>query len=434
MYLPLTSDAELRYWPYATGVLIALNCLAYAMQLAVPPRMETVLVDPTQFVIDGDGDWEDEGEDEGGGEGEEDLGLIPVQVKVPGFNNYILSHGDGLHPVQWLTSFFMHGSLMHLLGNMLFLWIFGHMVEGAVGPWKMAALYLGMGIFQNIVEQLLFLGSPGSGSLGASSAIYAIMAIAGWLCPEDKVQGYFIVFILVFFRAFFIEVPMFLFAVFYIGYDIFTSIMVGFAASTPVLHALGGIIGIVVGFVLLKLEIIENEGRDLLSFSQTRGGNKPKQTKRQKQERADALAEAKANQERQRGMYLQSLSMHLKAENANGCYSQWLNLQRHFPDFRLEEKTLLAMINLTQKKQMWPELVSVLEGYLQNYTSQEVAIRLKLAVVLLSKQTRPSAALRALQGLAGTKLADSEKQQAQKLAAAAKKMLADGVLDINETP
>jgi membrane associated rhomboid family serine protease len=414
VYLPLTSNAELRYWPFVTGAMILLNCLAFAIQLAIPSSLETILVDPVEFGIDAETDSDNE--------------LIPVRIEVPGFIDYVLSHGDGFHPIQWITSFFMHGSLMHLLGNMLFLWIFGHMVEGAVGPGKFLALYLGMGILQNIIEQGLFLGSPGPGSLGASSAIYAIMAIAGWLCPEDNIQGYF----LIFYRAFFVEVPMFLFAVFYIGYDIFSSVLVGFEASTPVLHALGGLVGVVVGFVLLKFEFIENEGRDLLTFSQS-SDKKPKLTKRQQADRATEMAEAKANLERQRAMYLQSLHMHLKAENAPGCVAQWINLQRHFPDFVLDENTILALINLTQKKQMWPELVKLGETYVQHYTTQETAIRLKVAIVLISKLTRPSAALRILQGLAGTKLAPTDKRQAQKLVAAAKKMLADGVLDFDET-
>ncbi len=384
-YLPLTSNAELRYWPFATGAIIAINCLAFAIQL---------------------------------------LG--------PSSENYVLSHGDGLHPVQWITSFFMHDGLLHLLGNMLFLWIFGHMVEGAVGPGKFVAMYLVMGIFQNLVEQLIFLGSPGPGSLGASSAIYAIMAVAGWLCPEDNIQGYFLLFIGFLFRAFFLEVPMFIFAVFYLGFDICLSILVGFEASTPVLHALGGIIGVVVGFVLLKLEIIENEGRDLLSFSQSRG-SKPKLTKRQQVERAQAVAENKAVQDQQRATYLQSLNMHMKAENVEGCITQWINFQRRFPEFVLPENMLLPLLNLVQKKQRWTELVQIGECYLQHYTAQETTIRLKLAVVLVSKLTRPSAALRILQGLSSTTTNDADKQQARKIAAAAKKMIADGVLDIAES-
>lgn len=422
MFLPLTSDAPLRYWPFATGVIIAINCVVYAIQLAVPSTYETVLLDPAEFanevgadeLIFGEGDLQDQ--------------AFAVRIEVPGYHAYTLSHGDGIHPIQWLSSFFMHGNLMHLLGNMLFLWIFGHMVEGAVGPWKFTAMYVGMGVFQGVLQQVIYLGTPSPSSLGASSAIYAIMAIAAWLCPEDQIQGV----IILFYRVFFIEVPMFIFAVFYIGFDIYSSILADLEISTPLLHALGGVIGVVVGFVLLKFEFIENEGRDLLSFSQSRG-SKPKLTKRQQSDRDEALAIAKAEKDRQRLTTLQSLKMHLKAENAPACITQWINLQRNSPEYVLEEETTLALINLMQKQQMWAELVKLGERYLQHYSTQEVGIRLKLGVVMVSKLSRPAAAQRILQGLAGAKLSDPEQQQAKKILAAAKKMLEDGVLDVADS-
>ncbi|MBL8890689.1 MAG: rhomboid family intramembrane serine protease [Planctomycetaceae bacterium] len=422
MYLPLTSDAPLRYWPFATGVIIAINCVVYAIQLSLPSTYETVVLDPAEFanelgaeeLIFGEHDLENE--------------ALAVRVEVPGYHPYTLSHGDGIHPIQWLTSFFMHGSLMHLLGNMLFLWIFGHMVEGAVGPWKFTALYVGMGILQGVLQQVIYLGSPSPSSLGASSAIYAIMAIAAWLCPEDQIQGI----IVVFYRFFFVEVPMFIFAVFYIGFDIYSSILADLEISTPLLHALGGLIGMVVGFVLLKMEVIENEGRDLLSFSQSKGA-KPKLTKRQQADREESLAIAKAEKERQQLTTLQSLKMHLKAENAPACINQWINLQRNSPEYVLEEETTLALINLMQKQQMWAELIKLGELYLQHYSTQETAIRLKLAIVMVSRMSRPAAAQRILQGLAGVKLSDPEKQQAKKIQAVAKKMLDDGVLDVSDS-
>ncbi len=381
MYLPLTSDAELRHWPFATGAMIVLNGFAYALQLA-----------------------------------------------IPGSEDYALSHGDGLHPLQWITSFFMHGDLFHLLGNMLFLWIFGHMVEGAVGPGKFLGLYLGMGILQNFLEQWMFWDAAGSGSLGASAAIYAIMAVAALLCPEDQIQGYFLFFV----YAFFVEIPMFAFAVFYIGFDIFAAVMLEFEASTPLLHAMGGVIGVIVGLALLKLGYIENDGRDFLTFMQPRGSQR-KLTPRQLAEREEAASQARAEQERKLEMSLQSLEMHLKAENAEGCLTQWAKLQGHFPDYVMEENTTLALINLLQKKQRWSDVAKLGEWYLKHYTKHAIAIRLKIAVVLVSKLSRPNTALRILQGLALATLNDGERQQAHKISLAAKKMVADGVLDLSES-
>ena len=66
-----------------------------------------------------------------------------------------LWYGRGLHPLQWLTSNFVHGSVSHLLGNMVFLWIFGLVVEGKTGSRLFLACYLGVGVVQSMVEQVL---------------------------------------------------------------------------------------------------------------------------------------------------------------------------------------------------------------------------------------------------------------------------------------
>ena len=51
-----------------------------------------------------------------------------------------------------LTSMFMHGSLMHLLGNMLFLWIFGDNVEDDLGHGRYTAFYLATGVLASLAH------------------------------------------------------------------------------------------------------------------------------------------------------------------------------------------------------------------------------------------------------------------------------------------
>ena len=50
--------------------------------------------------------------------------------------------GDGIHPLQWLTNIFLHAGFFHLVGNMIFLWTFGFVVEGKLGWLPFTALYL----------------------------------------------------------------------------------------------------------------------------------------------------------------------------------------------------------------------------------------------------------------------------------------------------
>ena len=68
---------------------------------------------------------------------------------VSTWDRYSLTLGDGrLHPVQWVTHNFLHLDFFHVLGNMIFLWAFGIVVEGKLGPWKYLLTYLLIGITQ----------------------------------------------------------------------------------------------------------------------------------------------------------------------------------------------------------------------------------------------------------------------------------------------
>ena len=75
-----------------------------------------------------------------------------------------------------LTSMFMHGGLMHLLGNMLFLWIFGDNVEDDLSHTRYLAFYLTTGVaasLAHVTSTFVFGENPFIPSLGASGAISA---------------------------------------------------------------------------------------------------------------------------------------------------------------------------------------------------------------------------------------------------------------------
>jgi membrane associated rhomboid family serine protease len=417
--LPLTSDAELRYWPFATGAIIAINVIVFLIQVATPPSYKTVTLPLDQAP----GEWAalaDNPDLDGAQE-------FRFEQKVPGYQAFILSHGDGLHPVQWLTSMFMHDGFGHLLGNMIFLWIFGHLVEGAVGPGMFALLYVGMGVAQSMVEQILFLGAWGGGSLGASSAIYALMLVAAWLSPEDNIQCLFIFF----FRVFFVEIPVLIFALMYFLFDSYMSYIGGFEMSTPLLHAMGGLLGLIVGFVLLKLQIIDNDGRDLLTSFTGKKIKKPP-SKKQTQRVQQAQAEAKLEVERRQQIAHNSLTLHLKAGNFDAAWAQTQSIEKNLPGMTISEPHLISLIQLAQKHQRWPEMIGLSQKYLHLYSQKDTTVRLNLATVLISKESRPKSALRILQGLAGAQLSVQERDRASRLIAAAQRMISEGVIEIGE--
>ena len=89
-----------------------------------------------------------------------------------------------------LTSMFMHGGLMHLLGNMLFLWIFGDNVEDDLSHTRYLAFYLTTGVAASLahVTSTFFFGeNPFIPSLGASGAISGVMGGYLVLHPHRRV-------------------------------------------------------------------------------------------------------------------------------------------------------------------------------------------------------------------------------------------------------
>lgn len=79
-------------------------------------------------------------------------------------------------PQNWLSATFLHGSAEHLIGNMVFLFLFGFTLEMALGSGLYLLLYLLCGIGASLVSLTLHAGSPGLG-LGASGAISGLMAM-----------------------------------------------------------------------------------------------------------------------------------------------------------------------------------------------------------------------------------------------------------------
>ena len=95
-------------------------------------------------------------------------------------------------PLTALTSMFMHGGWAHLLGNMLFLWIFGNNVEDALGHVRFLAFYLAGGFAATALQTAVTLSSGSDAeaaipNLGASGAVSAVLGAYLVLLPHAKV-------------------------------------------------------------------------------------------------------------------------------------------------------------------------------------------------------------------------------------------------------
>ena len=96
---------------------------------------------------------------------------------------------DTQQPNVFLTIFtamFMHGSFLHIAGNMLFLWIFGNNIEDAMGRLKFIGFYLGGGIAAALAQFAIGTNSA-TPTLGASGAIAAVLGGYALLYPRARV-------------------------------------------------------------------------------------------------------------------------------------------------------------------------------------------------------------------------------------------------------
>jgi membrane associated rhomboid family serine protease len=98
---------------------------------------------------------------------------------------------------EWLTLFssqFLHASLLHLGGNMLYLWIFGNNVEDRLGAVKFLIFYLACGALAALSQWVI---EPGSAvpTLGASGAIAGVMGAYIIRFPRAKIMTFIVIFV-----------------------------------------------------------------------------------------------------------------------------------------------------------------------------------------------------------------------------------------------
>jgi membrane associated rhomboid family serine protease len=163
-------------------------------------------------------------------------------------------------PTDWVTVFtamFMHGSILHLGGNMLFLWIFGNNVEDSMGPVKFIVFYLLGGIAATVGQTLT---DPGSdiANLGASGAVAAVLG--GYLLLFPRARVITVVFIVIIFTI--IEIPALLFLVIWFAqqalFGYFDLIQPSEGGGVAYFAHIGGF---VLGLALVKLFASEDRRR-----------------------------------------------------------------------------------------------------------------------------------------------------------------------------
>ncbi len=114
----------------------------------------------------------------------ESYSVVPEEITHGG---HLVGASDGPIYLTIFSAMFMHGSIMHLGGNMLYLWIFGDNLEDAMGHFKFLVFYLICGVLATLVYILSAPNSP-IPSLGASGAIAGVLGGYLLMYPSRQVR------------------------------------------------------------------------------------------------------------------------------------------------------------------------------------------------------------------------------------------------------
>ncbi|HVY01763.1 MAG TPA: rhomboid family intramembrane serine protease [Candidatus Nanoarchaeia archaeon] len=164
--------------------------------------------------------------------------MFILQSIFPGLTDLLLlSKLNYLEFWRYLTAIFLHGSLGHLVYNLFALALFGFILEGIISWKKFIFVFLGAGVFANLIAVGFY-----DSSLGASGAIFGIIGTLAVLRPKMTVW------------AFSLPMPMFLASILWILGDMLGA--VAFFSGSPLnntgnlAHLSGVLFGIVYGFII----------------------------------------------------------------------------------------------------------------------------------------------------------------------------------------
>ena len=174
--IPLKDNIPTRRFPVLTVAIIVINVVVYF--LFQEGKFSTV---DEEFVVD--------------------YGVIPYELTHPG--DHCEAVGQQLacegqpgvsgaadpQPATWITLFtsiFMHGSVIHLGGNMLFLWIFGNNIEDSMGRVRFVLFYVLGGLAATLAQTAVDTNAAVP-TIGASGAVAAVLGAYALLYPRARV-------------------------------------------------------------------------------------------------------------------------------------------------------------------------------------------------------------------------------------------------------
>lgn len=215
MIIPIRTDNRLSRRPVVNYLIVAINAVVFLAQFAMPHYDQVI----RPYMLD------------------------PVNP----------------HLEQFFTSMFLHASWAHIVGNMIFLWVFGNAVNDRFGHVGYTAFYLGGGLLSAIGYVLLAGTAP---VLGASGAISAVTGAYLILFPRVRVT--------LLAWLFYVVTPLEISSIYFLGFQFIFNLWASYSSAggqvAYVAHASGYVYGIVIAIVLLAIGVLPRDVYDVLSL------------------------------------------------------------------------------------------------------------------------------------------------------------------------
>lgn len=229
--IPLRDTTKSNSFPFINITLITVNILIFFFQLTLGDRVN-------EFIYH--------------------YGLVPANL----FSKTSLSFSDRFFP--FINSMFLHGGWMHIIGNMLFLYVFGDNVEDRMGHFKYLMFYVFTGFIAAFFQIATNLSSQ-IPMVGASGAISGVLAAYLLFFPRAKILTVIPVFIFLQF----VHLPAFVYILLWFGFQLLSGIgalsIGGDVGGVAFWAHIGGFVG---GLILAKS--FQKKGYKLLSNIKTK--------------------------------------------------------------------------------------------------------------------------------------------------------------------
>ncbi|HNS19259.1 MAG TPA: rhomboid family intramembrane serine protease [Sedimentisphaerales bacterium] len=355
---PIGTDNPPRRTPYANYALILLNVVIF---------LYSSYGGPHRYLIGGE------------------MVSIPIHPRMAHW--LLIPAAWRFH--EFLTYAFLHGSMLHIFGNMLFLYLFGNSINDKLGNFWYTLFYLGGAVFSGVGHTLMHLDSYAP-TLGASGAVAAVTGAYLVLYPQTLITVLYW-----FFFIGTIRIP----ALYFIGIKMILIDNMLVRATRDVAydaHLAGYAYGILIPLVLLAARLVETSHLDLWSMIRrwdrrrryrdvvadgydpfTGAGGRRRVAVREVPTPADERRQAQVDRIRH------EIGQRVAQRNLAAAADSYLELMRVDPEQVLPRQSLLDIANQLAEDRRAAEAAGAYEQFLTHYGNYEYAEQVELMVGIL---------------------------------------------------